>query len=899
MKFAEANNLSRKSGTAPRSRGVFMVNEFLTRLRFLLSRVRSGDLDAELQFHIEQSIQAKIADGIKPEEARRTTLIEFGGFERTREQCHEQRPGWWMATVLQDLRYALRGFRRNPLFTATLIATLGLGIGVTAAVFSVVDPILFRSLPYAHADRLVSVGLVAPIIQQEFMLGGSYYDWRDRQTPFSSLTSETGASSCDLTQEQPLRLSCASVESTFLPTLGISPVLGRNFTAAEDRPNAPRVALISYGLWKRRFGRSSGILDKTITIDGHETRVIGILPADFEMPTLEAADVVIPQALDETRERKVGSGSVLYSFARLKPGMSIEQAKSALQPLFNYSLSLAPAAFRNEVHLRVRSLRDRQMHDVRLMAWVLLGAVLAVLLISCANVAGLLVVRGASRERELAVRSALGASRARLTRQFLTEAFVLSAAGAALGCAVAEVLLRFFLAMAPQDLPFLRTVHLDVRIIVVTILVSFLCGIFFGVVSAWQRPRSQALAGRSTMAVAKTTLRQWLVVSQLSISTVLLAAAMLLSRSFLNLQSQSLGIQTQSLLTTSITLGQKNYPSAERQMAFFQQVEARLRRLPGARVVALSDTLPPGGNHQDHIYAAMAVLGKPLPSGPTGGRVTWRWVSPEYFRALNIPIVKGQGFSEEELSSSSRFVVLSKLLADRLFPGEDPIGQQIQMPKITGPFFTVVGVAQNVKNGGLAGEDEPEYYRLRRNRAEDWDGTSAIVLKTSLPPQIMSQWMREQISAVDATTPFTIETMGQRVGELAQGPRFVTALVLFFAACGLLLAVIGLYGIISFAAAQRTQEIGVRMALGASRLDILRLITWEGARLTVLGGLIGVCVAFGISQLLKSLLFNVGPHDPFSFLAVAVLLAFVALAASLLPGRTAMKVDPAVALRSE
>jgi predicted permease len=694
-------------------------------------------------------------------------------------------------------------------------------------------------------------------------------------------------------------LSCAGVESTFLPTLGISPVLGRNFTAAEDRPNAPRVALISYGLWKRRFGASPRVLDTTIKIDGRETRVIGVLPADFEMPTLETADVVIPQALDEAQQRKMAPESVLFAFARLKPGVNIEGAKSALQPLFNYSLSFAPAAFRNEVHLRVRSLRDRQMQDVHLMAWVLLGAVLAVLLISCANVAGLSLVRGASRERELAVRSALGASGARLTRQFLTEALVLSAAGAVVGCAVAEVLLRFLLAMAPQDLPFLRTVRLDGRIILVTVLVSFLCGIFFGVASAWQRPSAQALAGRSATAVAKTTLRRWLVVSQLSISTVLLAAAMLLCRSFLNLESQSLGIQTQSLLTTSITLGQKNWPSRERQMAFFHQVEERLRQLPGGGVVALSDTLPPGGNHQDNIFAAIAVAGKPVPSGPTGGRVAWRWVSPEYFRALNIPLLKGQGFSEEELSSSGRFVVLSKLLAERLFPGEDPVGRQIQIPKLTGPSYTVVGVAGNVKNGGLAGEEEPEYYRLRRDRAEDWDSTSAILLRTSLPPQIASQWMRAQISAVDATTPFTIETMRERVDELAQGPRFVTALVLFFAASGLLLAVIGLYGIISFAAAQRTQEIGLRMALGASRLDILWMITWEGARLTMLGGLIGVCAALGISQLLKSLLFNVGPHDPFSFLAVAMLLALVALVASLLPGRAAMEVDPVVALRSE
>jgi putative ABC transport system permease protein len=327
-----------------------MVKQTLDRLRLLFSRKQPGELDEELQFHIQQCIEANIDRGATPEEARREALVAFGGVESTREQCYLQRPGWWVSAILQDLlhdlRYAVRGFLHNPIFTATVIATVALGVGATTAVFSVVDPILFRSLPYAQAENLVSVGLLAPIIQQEFMLGGFYYDWRDHSLPFSSLTTEMGTDACDLTEEKPLRLSCARVESNFLPTLGVNPVLGRNFNAADDGPHAPKVALISYGMWKERFASSPDVLNRLLSIDGHPIRVIGVLPTDFEMPALEPADVIVPQGLDETAERTVGSGSVLYAFARLKPGMSLEQARAALAPVFNASLRLAPAQFR-------------------------------------------------------------------------------------------------------------------------------------------------------------------------------------------------------------------------------------------------------------------------------------------------------------------------------------------------------------------------------------------------------------------------------------------------------------------------------------------------------------------------------------------------------------------------
>jgi putative ABC transport system permease protein len=880
-----------------------MITEMLTRMQFLIHQIvagrgSQGALDEELQFHVEQSVERNVAVGMTAEEARRRALIEFGGVERAREQCHELRPGWWWGTVAQDVRYALRGFRRNPAFTITVIATLALGIGATTAVFSVVDRILFRSLPYAHDDRLVSVGLVAPIIPQEFMLGGSYYDWRDNQKPFEEFTSDTGVNACDLTERNPARLSCASVEQNFLPTLGISPVLGRNFLPEEDRPNGPKVALISYGLWQAHYGRDPGVVNRLIDLDGNQVRVIGVLPKDFEMPTLQAADVLVPQALNEAEQRKADPGRVMYAFARLKPGVSIEEAQGELQPVFNYSLSLAPPQFRKEVHLRVRSIRDRQMQDVRLVAWVLLGAVLAVLLIACANVASLLMARAAQRERELAVRSALGASRGRLVRQTLTETLLLSFAGAAAGCVLAGILLRVFIAIAPAGIPFLAKAQLDLRIVLFTILLSLLCGAMFGVLPALERPRASALAARTSAAGGHAWMRRCLVAGQIAISMVLLTGAALLLRSFSNLAGQDMGLQTHGVIAAYIPLPGYRYTTNQKRMEFFLQAEAALRRLPGAQSVGMSDSLPPGGTHDEQIYNNMAIFGKPRATNGTGGMVAWRWVTPDYFSSLDIPIVRGQDFTEAERTQSERFLILSGLLASRMFGDQNPIGQRVQ-PVPNGPWYTVMGVAANVKNAGLTGADEPEFYQLRRDVADDWTSSAVMILKTSLQPAAVAPWVRSQIAAIDPTVPVEIETLNQTVSKLADRPGFETALLGFFAFCGLLMAVIGLYGVISFVATQRTQEIGVRMALGATRMDILRLIAAEGVRLIVLGGVLGLGASLATAQLLKGLLFNVGPHDPVAYGAVALLLALVAMAATLVPARAAMKVEPVVALRYE
>jgi predicted permease len=888
-----------------------MMSEFWTRLRYLFTRREPDELDDELRFHLEQAIDVRVAAGMSAEEAHRQALIELGGMQRTREQCYEQRPGWWMGTVAQDVRYALRGFRRNAVFTVTVIATLAVGIGATTAVFSVVDRILFRPLPYAHDDRIVSVGLVQSLERQEFAVGGFFFDWRDNQKPFEAFASQGAMPhACDLVEANPAQLNCIHAQAGFLPLLGVSPVLGRNFLPEEDRPNGPRVALISYGLWQDHYNRDPGVLNRLIDVDGSTARIVGVLPKGFELPTLQAADVMMPLALDEGNERKSSPGSAMRAFARLRPGVSIVQAKAELEPLFVHTRdTLIPAPIRKDFHLSVRSLRDRETKDVQSAAWILLGSVFAVLLIACANVASLMMARGEARERELAVRSALGASRGRLIRQTLTEASMLSLAGAVAGIVLAEGLLMVFLRLAPTGIPFLTRAGLDVRIALFTVMLSLVCGALFGLLPALQTPRAVALAARAAKSRNRTMLRRSLVVSQIAISMVLLSGAALLVRSFQNLEGQSLGLQTQGVLSARIALPGFRYDTGQKKMEFYLRLEAALKRFPGIHAVGFSDSVPPGGWQNNERFADLAPEGKPFPEQGTGGSVVSRGVTPDYFRALNIPILRGRNFTEEDRQGSDYPVVLSRLLALRMFPGEDPLGKRIHRDRDK-LWLLVVGVAENVKNGGLTEQDEPEIYFLRRSVQQDWGGRAPVgevmsgaaplmIVDGLVPRETVALWVRSQAAQIDPTVPVEIETLTESVSKLADRPRFETALLGFFAFCGLLMAVIGLYGVISFVATQRTQEIGVRMALGATRADILRLIAGEGVRLIVLGGVLGMAAALAAAQLLKSLLYNVGPHDPVTYAAVALLLALVALVATLIPARAAMKVEPVVALRYE
>ncbi|MGB7186148.1 MAG: ABC transporter permease, partial [Candidatus Acidiferrales bacterium] len=667
--------------------------------------------------------------------------------------------GFW-----RDVRYALRGFGRSPAFAVAVILAVALGIGATTAVFSVVDRILFRSLPYPHADQLVTFGYVAPIEPNEFITAPDFADWGNANGAFASTASFDFVQDCDITQAPPARMECAHVESTFLPTLGIQPLLGRNFSRDEDTSTAPKVALLFYGLWKSRFGGDPHIVGKTISLDGQQTTVLGVLPRDFELPTLGHADMLVPEAFAPGAFMRGGNRPtfILRAFARLKPGVSIAQAKAALQPSFESSLKWVPAGFRNEVSLSVRSLRDRQIEDARLASWVLFGAVLAVLLIACANVANLLLARSTARQREFAIRAALGAGPARLLRQTLTESVMLALAGGALGCGFAYALLRIFVAISPQGILHLNDATLDLRVLAFTLAVSVISGMLLGFASAQQNAPSDALYGRASSGLSRAFFRRALVSVQIAVSFVLLAGAGLLIRSLINLQRVPLGMDTSGVITAEIELNPRLYTDASRRLNFFETIEQRLRQLPGVGAFALSDSLPPWGRGSESAYSNIEVPGRPhMPQG-TGGMVGRRTVSPAYFSALEIPILRGRAFTEDDRSPNVNVTILSHALAQGLFANANPVGQRIRFLS-DDPWFTIVGVAQDVKNNGITKSADPECYFPRKHSVNDIESGAFVVLRTSLRPAAVASWMRTTVASLDPTVPVTVDSMTQRV----------------------------------------------------------------------------------------------------------------------------------------
>lgn len=882
-----------------------MISELLTRLRFLILRKRRSELDEEIEFHLQQAIATRIAAGMDPAEARRRALIEFGGVQPTREECNRQRPGWWIGTAVQDIHYALRGFRRNPLFTVSVLLTLALGIGATTAVFSVVDRVLFRALPYVNPNRIVSVGFVHSLERQEFVMGRFYVEWEKNQTPFSTIAAQsTMVHNCDLVENDPEQLGCIALQATFLPLFGISPVLGRNFLPEEDRPNGPPVAMISYGLWKGHYNSDPQILGRTINVDGNSARVVGVLPKDFQFPTLESADVITPFALDPAVQQTVngGFGYPERVFARLKPGVSVAQAYAQMLPLFNDNLKWFPPSAKSETHLSIRTLRDREMQDARPVAWVLFGFVLAVLLIACANVAGLMMARGAGRQRELAVRAAIGASRGRLIRQALTEALVLSFGGGLGGLAIAQALVMVFVRLAPTGIPFISEAHLDLRVAAFAALVSCLCGVAFGCATALQKPGLEALNAKASKSRNHAFLRRGLVTAQIAVSMILLSGAMLLLRSFTKIEQQNLGMQTGGVLTVKVTLPRLGYNTDQKVMDFYLRLESSLRRLPGTRAVGVTDSIPPGGWQSDFRFSDLHAQGKPPMAPGVGGTGVGRSVTPDYFRALNIPIVRGRNFADQDRTGNEREVILSRSLAEFLFPGEDPIGRHLlpgaQIP--SGAAAIVIGVADNVKNNGLTEQSDPEMYTLRRSVPGDWSGNRLMVIIDSTRPlTAIEPWVRSEVSSMDRTIPVEMTPLDQSLSRLADRPRFETTLFGCFALTGLVLSIVGIYGLIAFMTTQRTHEIGVRMALGATRANILRLIANDGLRMVLVGLVVGLATALAVSRMLKTLLFRVSVYDPLTYIAVPLLLLAVALVAVLIPARAGTRVQPAITLRAE
>jgi predicted permease len=811
----------------------------------------------------------------------------------------------WIENTLQDLRYALRGLRRNPGFTLTALLAAAIAIGATTAVFSAVDRILFRPLPYGDETRLVSTGMMAPLDANEFLLADAYFELRHNPGPFAAVTSfQAGSIACDLTEVSPLRMGCLRVEANFLSTLGVRLAAGQPFSAEEDRPNGPRVAVISYALWRSRFAASPAAIGKNLNIDGAPTRVAGVLPPDFVMPTLVRADILLPEALDEARERQ---GRALRVFARLRPGVTVPQAQSALQPYFARILETVPPQFRKEITLRVRPVRDRQVGDARAASLALLGAVLAVLLIACANIANLLLARTVGRDREIAVRTALGASRLRLVRLALTESLLLAGAGGVAGCALAFLLLRAFQAIAPEALPRIGEATVDLRVLSFSAAAAVLSGILFGLFPALRRTESGVPGSARTVGPARGRLRGALVAAQIAISVILLTGAGLLLRSLDNLERVPMGFESDHVITASFVLGRQRYGRDVEQLALFRELEQRLDRLPGVSAAAVSDSIPPFGGTRSRPLSTIDVEGRPRRPEGSGGMVAWRYVTPGYFDALGIPLRRGRAFTELDRGVEARSVVLSEKLARLTFPGEDPLGKHIQRGP-QGQWFTVVGVVADARNAGAEKASGPEYYFVRKSVPDvtwanqepplGWRGAVAV-LRTPVDPKLAASELRGLFASLDPTLPVEISSMRNRLSRASERPRFQATLLAAFAAIGVLLAAIGLSGVMSFVVAQRRREIGVRMALGATPGSIVKLTLAFAAQSTAAGIVAGAAGAFVTTRWLRAQLFQVAPGDPRPLALAVGLLVLVALIAAASPARRAAKVDPMTTLRSE
>ena len=839
---------------------------------------RNEDWGEELESHIAMRAERNQEAGMAPEEARRAAERAFGNRTLVAERVRAVHVPEWLDQLGQDLRYGWRGLRRSPGFTAAAVAAIALGIGATTAVFSFTDRILFRALPYANEHELVWFGMTAPIAESEFLLTWDYGVWQKKQTPFAAMAADSGVGDCDLADHDPVRLRCAAIEPGYLALFGLAPQLGRDFTAADDQFGAPPTALVSHNLWRTRFGANPAVLNQTIDLDGRAVRIIGVLPRDFELPNLSETDILRPFQRDP-KERGAG---LLRVYGRLKPGVTVVEARTRLVPLFQESLKTVPPAFAKEVRFVVHPLRERQTRDSRRAAELLLAAVGLVLLIAIANAANLQLARAASRRQERAIREALGAGSGRLLRQSLTESLLLSALGGAAGIALAAGLLRLFAGAAPAGIARLGQASLDGRVMLATLGLTLVAGVLFGLAPMPRRP------GR--------WLRPGLVVVQIALSLVLLAGAGLLVESLWKLSNVALGIRTESLLAVQAQLPQERYQERSKRLAFWEAAEERVQRLPGVTRFAVANSLPPSGQAMGAIYASLEVQGRgKLAADGTGGMVVIRQVTPGYFAALGIPITKGRGFTEDDRRQADSAAIVDEALAARMFAGQDPIGQRIKSGD-TG-WMEVVGVAANVRNAGLVRASDPEFYMIKRHAAEA-DGRLANTIILQANPALAAA-IRDEFRQLDPRLTVQIDTVDQRVSSLRTKPRFQTLLLGGFALAGLLLAAIGLYGVIALLVVQRTREIGIRMAIGATPGAIRNMVLRQASGWLAAGIAVGLVAAAGSVKLIESQLYGTPTTSVLPPAVAVAVLCGAGLVAAWLPARRAARVEPVRALRCE
>ena len=807
-----------------------------------------------------------------------------------------------MHKLLQDLRYAVRTLLNKPGFTLIAVMTLALGSGASTAIFTVVDAALLRGLPYRSPDRLYHLFESTPqkeFAQREF----SYPDYQDYQqnSVLEGVGAYTGGGAIWSGHGEPERIAAPAASANFFQVLGVEPVIGRSFMSHEDKPGSQRVAMLTYSMWQRRFGGDPKVVGQSLTLNGDNYIVIGVLPASFQF-AFRAGDIWrVYQPTQPQLERRFMHGTNLIG--RLKPGVTAEQAQQELS-LIASRIEHDHNASHAGTGLKLVPLQEQVVGQVKPILLVLLGAVGFVLLIACANVASLLLTRSLARQKEISIRAALGASRWRVVRQLLTESVLLSLVGGAVGLLIAYWGVRGLVAVLPDAqlnaLPFLQSLQLDGRILAFSFGLSLLTGIVFGLAPALQSSRldlNEVLkeGGRNTMGGAGHRLRSALVMTEIALAVVLLVGAGLMMKSLLRLLQSNIGFNPENVLTMNVVLPAGKYNDNNRQIAFFDQLQERLQSLPGVTGAGTVNILPLQGGNTTRFN----IEGDPIPPPGQETEANIRTVNETYFQTLGIPITAGRAFDARDNANAPPVVIINKTAADRLFAGRDPIGRRLVYNSVQAPPIQIVGVVGDVKIGGLDDAIRPVlYYPFRQNNAL---GTS-LVVRTNADPTALAAAIREATHALEPDVAiFNVNRMTDLIGNspAAFMRRFPALLIGIFAGVALVLASIGIYGVVSYSVSQQTHHIGVRMALGAQAADILRMVLRQGLTLAVVGIAAGVVAALGLMRLLRSLLFEVQTTDVATFAAVVGTLFVVALLACYLPARRATRVDPLVALRYE
>ena len=806
-----------------------------------------------------------------------------------------------MDTLFQDVRYAVRRLARSPGFTLVAVLTLALGIGANSAIFSVVNAVLLRSLPYGESERLVRVFHVSDDGSRNVMSPQNFRDARSESRSFEELTYYQNNTATLTGAGDPVELEAGRVGPGFFEVMRTKPALGRAFRPDENESGQHRVAILSDGLWKERFGGKSEVVGGTITLNGEPYEVVGVTPEGFAYPP--DREIWLPMEHDEFFSSEESRGAWFISaIGRLKPGATVEQAASELRTIASRLEREFPDV-NTGLSFGAFPLHEVMVGDVQLALWVLLGAVGLVLLIACANVANLMLARAAARESELAVRTALGAGRGRLVRQMITESVMLALLGGTAGLLLAVWGTALLIHLQPEVLPRLADVRVDGTVVLFTAGLALLASLLFGLAPALQVTSGKLAStiragGRGALSIRSgNRVRGTLVVAEMALSVMLLAGAGLLIKSFARLQAVDPGFATEGLVTFGLALPEAAYEEDEKQVAFHEGMAARLSALPGVRSVGAVSDLPLSGGV---TYLTFRVAGQPEPANGQEPAAQILRVSPDYFRTMQIPVRKGRVVEPTDRAGSPPVVVINEKLAEEYFGGADPLGQQIMMSfeqDVEDFPWQVVGVVGNVQQFGLDAEMTPmAYFPEAQAPTRQMD----YVVSTSVPPLSLAGAIRREVRSADANLPVTdLQTVERRVSESISQPRFYTLLLTIFAGVALVLAAIGIFGVVSYGVSQRTREIGVRMALGAHPRSILRTTVGGSLLLGGIGVAAGLVGALIGTRILENLLFGVGTSDPLTFAAVAAILLAVAAVASYLPARRATRVDPMVALRTE